>query len=160
MATAKGLGGGFPIGAILAKEQVAKYLVAGTHGTTFGGNPLACTAANAVLDVLLAPGFLDEVVRKGAVLGAALAEMVADFPAVFEESRGKGLIQGLKCVLPAGQVQAAFTAEGLLSVTAGENVVRLVPPLVITDADLAEAVAMMRRGAAACLAAASKVVAK
>jgi len=160
VATAKGLGGGFPIGAILAKEQVAKYLVAGTHGTTFGGNPLACTAANAVLDVLLAPGFLDEVTRKGAVLGAALAELVADFPAVFEESRGKGLIQGLKCVLPAGQVQAAFTAQGLLSVTAGENVVRLVPPLVITDADLAEAVAMMRRGAAACLAAVSKVVAK
>ena len=156
VATAKGLGGGFPIGAVLAREHVAKYLVPGTHGTTFGGNPLACTAANAVLDVILAPGFLDGVVRKGKVLGAALTKLVADFPGVFEGARGTGLIQGLKCVLPAGQVQAAFTAEGLLSVTAGENVVRLVPPLVVTDADLAEAVTMMRRGAARCLAQASQ----
>jgi acetylornithine/N-succinyldiaminopimelate aminotransferase len=155
-ATAKGLGGGFPIGAILAKEHVARYLVAGSHGTTFGGNPLACTAANVVLDVLLAPGFLDEVVRKGEVLGAALADLVADFPAVFESSRGSGLIQGLKCAIPAAEVQAAFTAEGLLSVTAGENVVRLVPPLIVTDADLAEAATMMRRAARRCLAALAK----
>jgi acetylornithine/N-succinyldiaminopimelate aminotransferase len=160
VSSAKGLGGGFPIGAILAREHVAKYLVAGTHGTTFGGNPLACTAANAVLDILLAPGFLDEVVRKGEVLGAALADLVADYPAVFEESRGIGLIQGLKCVLPAGEVQAAFTAEGLLSVTAGENVVRLVPPLVITDADIAEAMARMFRGAARCLPSAGKEAAQ
>ncbi len=154
--TAKGLGGGFPIGAILAREHVAKYLVPGSHGTTFGGNPLACTAANAVLDILLAPGFLDEVARKGEVLAVALAELVAAFPAVFEAARGTGLIQGLKCVPPAGEVQAAFIAEGLLSVTAGENVVRLVPPLVITDADIAEAMAKMYRGAARCLAAAGR----
>jgi len=159
-ATAKGLGGGFPIGAILAREHVAKYLTAGTHGTTFGGNPLACTAANVVLDVLLAPGFLAEVTRKGRVLAAALGKLVTEFPAVFESARGTGLIQGLKCVLPAGEVQAAFVAEGLLSVTAGENVVRLVPPLVLTDADLAEAAEMMRRGAARCLPSASKVAAK
>jgi acetylornithine/N-succinyldiaminopimelate aminotransferase len=160
VATAKGLGGGFPIGAILAREHVAKYLVAGTHGTTFGGNPLACTAANAVLDVLLAPGFLEGVVRTGEKLSAALAKLVADFGAVFEDSRGTGLIQGLKCVIPASEVQAAFTAEGLLTVIAGENVVRLVPPLIITDSDLAEAVTMMRRGAARCLPSASKVAAK
>jgi len=91
---------------------VAKHLGPGTHGTTFGGNPLACTAANVVLDVLLAPGFLDEVVRKGEVLAAALVGLVAEFPTVFEDTRGTGLIQGLKCVIPAGQVQAAFTAEG------------------------------------------------
>ena len=160
LSSAKGLGGGFPIGAILAREHVARHLVAGTHGTTFGGNPLACTAANAVLDVLLAPGFLDGVVRIGEALGAELARLVAQFPAVFEEARGIGLIQGLKCVVPAGEVQAAFVAEGLLSVTAGENVVRLVPPLVITEADLADAVAMMRRGAARCLPSAGKVAAK
>jgi acetylornithine/N-succinyldiaminopimelate aminotransferase len=160
VATAKGLGGGFPIGAILAREHVAKYMVAGTHGTTFGGNPLACTAANAVLDVLLAPGFLDEVVRKGKLLAAALAELASEFPQVFAEARGMGLIQGLKCVTPAADVQAAFTAEGLLSVVAGENVVRLVPPLVITDADLADAVAMMRRGAARYLASLGKEAAK
>ncbi len=145
---AKGIGGGFPLGAILAKEHVARHLVAGTHGTTFGGNPLACTAGNAVLDIILAPGFLDEVVRKGRMLAAGLAQLVRDFPAVFELSRGIGLIQGLKCVVPAGEVQAAFLAEGLMAVTAGENVVRLVPPLIITDADVAEALAMMRRGAA------------
>ena len=160
VSSAKGLGGGFPIGAILAKEHVAKVLVAGTHGTTFGGNPLACTAANAVLDILLAPGFLAEVARKGEVLGAALASLVADFPTVFEARRGMGLIQGLQCVAPAAEVQAAFLAEGLLSVTAGENVVRLVPPLVLTDADIAEAVTLMRRGADRWLSSASKVAAK
>ncbi len=160
VSTAKGLGGGFPIGAILAREHVAKYLVPGSHGTTFGGNPLACTAANAVLDILLAPGFLDEVVRKGEVLGAALAGLVADFPAVFAGARGIGLIRGLHCVVPAGEVQAAFAAEGLLSVTAGENVVRLVPPLVITDADIADGMARMRRGAARCLSAAVKETAQ
>ena len=159
VSSAKGLGGGFPIGAVLAREHVARYLVAGTHGTTFGGNPLACTAGNVVLDVLLAPGFLDGVVRKGEILAAGLADLVRDFPAVFIQARGKGLIQGLRCEVPAGDVQAAFTAEGLLSVVAGENVVRLVPPLVLTEADIAEALTIMRRGAARCLAAA-KVAAK
>lgn len=160
VSVAKGLGGGFPIGAILAKEHVAKVLTPGTHGTTFGGNPLACTAATAVLDILLAPGFLAEVARKGALLGAGLTTLVADFPAVFAGRRGVGLIQGLHCVPPAAEVQAAFMAEGLLSVTAGENVVRLVPPLVITDADIVEAVALMRRAAARCLAPAGKVAAQ
>ena len=151
ISAAKGIGGGFPLGAVLAKEAVGKYLVPGTHGTTYGGNPLACTAGNAVLDIIMAPGFLGEVIRKGDVLKAELAKMVVDFPTVFSEARGKGLILGLKCEVPAGGVQAAFTAEGLMTVTAGENVVRIVPPLVITDSDIAEAVAMMRRGAAACV---------
>ena len=150
LSAAKGIAGGFPLGAILAKEHVARHLTAGTHGTTFGGNPLACAAGNAVLDVLLAPGFLPEVDRKARVLWRELEAVVADNPDVFEEVRGAGLMLGLKCLVPNGQMQDALTAEGLLSVAAGENVVRLVPPLVITDADIAEAVAMIRRGALRC----------
>ena len=160
MSIAKGIAGGFPMGAILATEALAKHLVSGTHGTTFGGNPLACAAANAVLDVILAPGFLPEVDRKARVLWRALEGLVVEYPAVFEEARGAGLILGLKCVVPAGEVQAAFIAEGLLSVTAGENVVRLVPPLVITDSDIADAVEMMRRGARRCLPSLAQVAAK
>ncbi|MCC6719995.1 MAG: aspartate aminotransferase family protein [Acetobacteraceae bacterium] len=159
ISAAKGIGGGFPLGAVLAKEAVGRHLVPGTHGTTFGGNPLACTAGNAVLDVMLAPGFLDEVVRKGEVMKAGVNKLCAEFPAIFAESRGRGLMQGIKCVIPAGQVQGAFTAEGLMTVTAGENVVRLVPPLVATDADIAEALTMMRR-AASGLAAAPKAAAQ
>ena len=150
MSAAKGIAGGFPLGAILAKEHVARHLTPGTHGTTFGGNPLACAAGNAVLDVVLAPGFLAEVDRKARVLWHELEAVVAENRDVFEEVRGAGLILGLKCVVPNGQMQDALMAEGLLTVAAGENVVRLVPPLVITDADVAEAVAMIRRGALRC----------
>jgi acetylornithine/N-succinyldiaminopimelate aminotransferase len=147
MSAAKGIAGGFPMGAVLARESAAKYLVAGTHGTTFGGNPLACAAANAVLDVILAPGFLAEVERKGRVLWDALEDVAASEPDVFETVRGAGLMVGLKCRVPNTTVQEAFMAEGLLTVAAGDNTVRLVPPLVITDADIADAVAMIRRGA-------------
>ncbi len=150
MSAAKGIAGGFPMGAVLAKEAAARHLVAGTHGTTFGGNPLACAAANAVLDVMLAPGFLAEVDRKARVLWHGLVAIVRDEPTVFTDVRGAGLMLGLKCVVPNGEVQDAFTAEGLLSVAAGDNVVRLVPPLVITDEDVATALAMIRRGAARC----------
>ena len=147
MSAAKGIAGGFPMGAILAREAVARHLTAGSHGTTFGGNPLACAAANAVLDVVLAPGFLADVVRRGQMLWEALGGLVTEEPEVFSGVRGAGLMQGLQCRAPNGEVQAAFTAEGLLSVAAGDNVLRLVPPLVVTDADIAEAMAMMRRGA-------------
>ena len=147
MSAAKGIAGGFPMGAILAKEAVAKYLTPGTHGTTFGGNPLACAAANAVLDVILAPGFLNDLDRKARVLWRALLQVVADEPSVFEDVRGAGLMLGMKCRVPNSTLQNAFMAEGLLSVAAGDNVIRLVPPLVITDADVAEAVEMIRRGA-------------
>jgi acetylornithine/N-succinyldiaminopimelate aminotransferase len=160
LSAAKGIAGGFPMGAILAREAVAKHLVAGTHGTTFGGNPLACAAANAVLDVILAPGFLEAVDRTGRILWAELKSLVAEFPAVFEEVRGAGLILGLKCVVPAGEVQAACTAEGLLTVTAGENVVRLVPPLIVREAECREAVGMLRRAALRCLPSAHKDAAK
>ena len=150
MSIAKGIAGGFPMGAILAKEDLAKHLYAGTHGTTFGGNPLACAAANAVLDVILAPGFLAEVDRKGRRLWNMLEKLVAEEPEVLQEVRGAGLILGLKSHVPNTELQDAFTAEGLLTVGAGENVVRLVPPLVITDEDIDAAVGMMRRGARRC----------
>src|SRR5439155_16586071 len=97
LTAAKGIAGGFPMGAILAREHAAKYLVPGTHGTTFGGNPLACAAANAVLDVMLAPGFLERVEHNGKRLWTGLSRVVAAYPSVFEDIRGAGLLLGLKC---------------------------------------------------------------
>ena len=160
ISAAKGIAGGFPMGAILAKEHVAKYLKAGTHGTTFGGNPLACAAANAVLDVILAPGFLDEVQRKGQLLWDKLEAVVADYPHVVSEVRGAGLILGLKAEVPNTELQDAMLAEGLLAVAAGDNVLRLVPPLVITDADIDDAVAMIRLAVRRCQPATLHVAAK
>jgi acetylornithine/N-succinyldiaminopimelate aminotransferase len=160
IALAKGIGGGFPLGAVLAKESVAKYLVPGTHGTTFGGNPLACAAGNAVLDVMLAPGFLEEVERKGRKFRAQLDAIAREYPQVYEDARGMGLLLGLKCVLPQNEVQAACVAEGLMAITAGDNVLRLAPPLVVTDADLDEAVDMLRRATRRVLPSAAKAAAK
>ncbi len=160
ISAAKGIAGGFPLGAILAKEHVAKHLKAGTHGTTFGGNPLACAAANAVLDVILAPGFLAEVQRKGQLLWDKLEAVVADYPHVVSEVRGAGLILGLKAEVPNTELQDAMLAEGLLAVAAGDNVLRLVPPLVITDADIDDAVAMIRLAARRCQPATLHVAAK
>ena len=160
LSAAKGIAGGFPMGAILAKEHVAKYLKAGTHGTTFGGNPLACAAANAVLDVILAPGFLAEVQRKGQLLWDKLEAVVADYPHVVSEVRGAGLILGLKAEVPNTELQDAMLAEGLLAVAAGDNVLRLVPPLVITDADIDDAVAMIRLAVRRCQPATLHVAAK
>jgi acetylornithine/N-succinyldiaminopimelate aminotransferase len=160
MSAAKGIGGGFPLGAVLAKEQYAQALKPGTHGTTFGGNPLACAAGNAVLDVILAPGFLEEVQRKGNKLRSALDGLAREFPQVYEDARGLGLLQGMKCALPVGEVQAACVAEGLMAITAGENVLRLAPPLVVTDADLDEAIAMLRRATLRVLPSKAKEAAK
>ena len=160
MSIAKGIAGGFPMGAILATEKLAKSLSPGTHGTTFGGNPLACAAANAVLDVVLADGFLADVDRKARRLWFGLLDIVAEFPTVFEDARGAGLILGLKCRVPNTELQDAFTAEGLLSVGAGDNVVRLAPPLIVSDAEIAEALEMMRRGARRCIPSAARMAAK
>jgi acetylornithine/N-succinyldiaminopimelate aminotransferase len=160
MSAAKGIGGGFPLGAVLAKEQYAQALKPGTHGTTFGGNPLACAAGNAVLDVILAPDFLEQVQRKGNKLRAALDSLAREFPQVYEDARGMGLLQGLKCALPVGEVQAACAAEGLMAITAGENVLRLAPPLVVTDADLDEAIGMLRRATLRVLPSKAKEAAK
>ncbi len=160
MSIAKGIAGGFPMGAFLATEALAKHLYAGTHGTTFGGNPLACAAANAVLDVMLEDGFLPEVDRKARRFWHGLVAIAAEFPTVFEEARGAGFLVGLKCVVPNTEVQNAFAAEGLLSVGAGENAIRLIPPLVVTDSDIDEALAMIRRGALRCLPSDLSVAAK
>jgi acetylornithine/N-succinyldiaminopimelate aminotransferase len=160
LSAAKGIGGGFPLGAVLAKAQYAKALKPGTHGTTFGGNPLACAAGNAVMDVIMAPGFLEGVQRKGNKLRSELDKIVREFPQVFEDARGMGLLQGMKCVLPQGEVQAACVAEGLMAITAGDNVLRLAPPLVVSDADLDEAVAMLRRAARRVLPSNAKAAAK
>jgi acetylornithine/N-succinyldiaminopimelate aminotransferase len=147
LSAAKGIAGGFPMGAILARESVAKHLTAGSHGTTFGGNPLACAAANAVLDVLLEPDFLDGVARKGARLRDGLASLTHQEHDVFAGVRGQGLMLGLVCAHPNTAVQAACVAEGLLTVAAGENVLRLVPPLVVTESDIDEGVVRLRRAA-------------
>jgi len=154
MTLAKGIGGGFPLGAILATEAVAQHLTPGSHGSTFGGNPLACAAGNAVMDVLTGEGFLAHVCTVSEALAGMLEQLVARHPGVFAERRGVGLLTGLKCVVPVAQVQAAAAHEGLLCVTAGDNVLRLVPPLVVTEAECAEAVAMLDRAAQALSAAA------
>ncbi len=160
ISAAKGIAGGFPMGAILAKEAVAKYLVPGTHGTTFGGNPLACAAGNAVLDVMLAPGFLEDVQRKGKRLWSLLEAIVAEYPNVVSEVRGMGLIVGLKAEVPNTELQDAMMAEGMLAVAAGENVVRLVPPLVLTDADIDAGAEMIRRAVRRCQPSAALAAAK
>ncbi|MCE0743626.1 aspartate aminotransferase family protein [Acetobacter sicerae] len=147
MSAAKGLGGGFPIGAILAREAVAKHLTPGTHGTTFGGNPLACAAANAVLDILLAPGFLEQVRERAAFLDTKLDALIKDFPDIFSERRGLGLMIGLRCVPKVSDVLAAAQAAGLLAVSAGDNVLRLVPPLIISEQDCLAAVKCLRQAA-------------
>ncbi|MFL5288929.1 MAG: aminotransferase class III-fold pyridoxal phosphate-dependent enzyme, partial [Rhodopila sp.] len=148
LTSAKALGNGFPIGAMLTTHELAATLGVGSHGTTYGGNPLACAAGNAVLDVILEPGFLESVQRKGNKLRGHLEKIATEFPGVFVEARGLGLLLGLKCAIPQGQVQAACVAEGLLPITAGDNVLRLAPPLVITDAEIEEAAGMLRRAAA------------
>ncbi|MFL5049175.1 MAG: aminotransferase class III-fold pyridoxal phosphate-dependent enzyme, partial [Xanthobacteraceae bacterium] len=147
MALAKGLGGGFPIGACLATAAAAKGMTAGTHGSTFGGNPLAMAAAHAVLDVVLAPGFLDRVRQTGLLLKQRLAELKDRHPAVIAELRGEGLLIGLKPLVPAADLVEALRAERLLSVAAGENVVRLLPPLIIGESEVAEALARLDRAA-------------
>ncbi|MBR0673896.1 aspartate aminotransferase family protein [Roseomonas soli] len=147
MSSAKGIGGGFPLGAILAKEKVAKHLKPGTHGTTYGGNPLACAAGLAVMDVVMAPGFLDQVDRVARHLWKGLVGLAAKHPAVVEEVRGAGLLVGIKLKpeFNNGDMQAAAVAEGLLTVAAGMNVLRLAPPLIITEAEADEAVALLDR---------------
>lgn len=139
LASAKGLGGGFPIGATLATERVAEAMTAGSHGTTYGGNPLAVAAGNAVLDVVLAPGFLENVSKVSAEFMVGLNKLVAAYPDQLEGCRGKGLMVGLKCKVTNGDLVNKAIDHGLLSVPAGDNVVRFVPPMVVTSADVAEA---------------------
>jgi acetylornithine/N-succinyldiaminopimelate aminotransferase len=139
MGVAKGLGGGFPIGACLATAEAAAGMTAGTHGSTFGGNPLAAAAGNAVLDVVLEPGFLARVEEMGLLLKQRLAEIAGRHPEIIAGVRGEGLMLGLLCKIPNTELSSTLFAEKLLTVTAGDNVVRLLPPLVITPAEIKEA---------------------
>jgi acetylornithine/N-succinyldiaminopimelate aminotransferase len=147
MSIAKGIGGGFPMGACLATEAAAVGMTAGTHGTTFGGNPLAMAVGNAVLDVVLADGFLDHVNALSISFRQKLAAFADSHPRVIEGVRGEGLLTGIKTRVPNTEFQAAARAAGLLSVGAGDNVVRLIPPLTITEADLSEAMVRLERAA-------------
>lgn len=145
LSAAKGIGGGFPLGACLAKAEAAKGMTAGTHGTTFGGNPLAMAVGNAVLDVVLEPGFLDHVQRMGLLLRQRLAELGDRHPALIGEVRGSGLMLGLKAHVPNTDIVAAAREEGVIVLGAGDNVVRLLPPLVISEAEVAEGVRRLDR---------------
>ena len=148
MMVAKGIGGGFPLGAVLATEAAAAGMVAGSHGSTYGGNPLACAVGARVMEIVADEVFLAEVARKAALLRQRLEGLVAAHPEVFDEVRGVGLLLGLRCrVAPSELVSAAY-AEHLLTVPAADNVVRLLPPLNITDEEIAEAVARLDRAAA------------
>jgi acetylornithine/N-succinyldiaminopimelate aminotransferase len=148
MALAKALGGGFPVGACLATRAAAKGMTAGTHGSTFGGNPLAMSAANAVLDVMLAPGFFDHVQRIGLLFKQRLAEIKDRYPSLIAEVRGEGLLVGLRALVPAGELVDALRAEKMLTVAAGDNVVRLLPPLIVSEQELAEGIARLDRACA------------
>src|SRR6202163_2433362 len=149
MSLAKGLGGGFPIGACLATAEAAAGMTPGSHGSTFGGNPLAVAAANAVLDVMLEPGFFEHVRKMSLLLKQKLASVVDHHPKVLAEVRGEGLLIGLKAVVPSVDLVTALRGQKLLTVGAGENVVRFLPPLIVTEAEIEESVARLER---ACVA--------
>jgi acetylornithine/N-succinyldiaminopimelate aminotransferase len=145
MSLAKAVGGGFPVGACLSTAEAGKGMTAGTHGSTFGGNQLAMAAGNAVLDVMLAPGFFDHVGRVSLVLKQKLAEIKDRFPSVIAEVRGEGLLVGLRAVVPSGDLVDALRDEKVLAVAAGDNVVRLLPPLIVSEAEIAEGVRRLEK---------------
>jgi acetylornithine/N-succinyldiaminopimelate aminotransferase len=133
---------------VLATAEAAKGMTAGTHGSTFGGNLLAMAAVNATLDVMLAPGFFDHVKRIAILFKQRLAEIKDRYPALIAEVRGEGLLVGLRAVVPAGELVEALRAENVLAVGAGDNVVRLLPPLIISEQEIAEGVARLDRACA------------
>jgi acetylornithine/N-succinyldiaminopimelate aminotransferase len=145
MTIAKALGGGFPVGACLATTEASKGMTAGTHGSTFGGNPLAMAVGNAVLDVVTAKGFLDNVKNSALLFRQKLAELKDRHSSVLAEVRGDGLLMGLRMVPPAAEMVDELRAEKMITVAAGDNVVRLLPPLIISEAEIAEAVARIDR---------------
>jgi acetylornithine/N-succinyldiaminopimelate aminotransferase len=145
MTIAKALGGGFPVGACLATAEAGKGMTAGTHGSTFGGNPLAMAVGNAVLDVIAADGFLDKVKKNSLLLKQRLAELRDRHSAVIAEVRGEGLLVGLRMVPPASEMVDELRAEKMITVGAGDNVVRLLPPLIIGENEISEAIARIDR---------------
>ncbi|GAB6996453.1 aspartate aminotransferase family protein [Bradyrhizobium viridifuturi] len=148
MSLAKALGGGFPIGAVLATAQAAAGMAPGSHGSTFGGNPLAVAAANAVLDVVLKPGFFEHVQKMSLLLKQKLASVVDRYPGVLSEVRGEGLLIGVKAVVPSGDLITALRNEKLLTVGAGDNVVRFLAPLIVTEAEIDQSIASLERACA------------
>jgi acetylornithine/N-succinyldiaminopimelate aminotransferase len=153
MSLAKALGGGFPIGAVLASAEAASGMAPGSHGSTFGGNPLAVAAANAVLDVMLKPGFFEHVQKMSLLLKQKLASVVDRYPSVLTEVRGEGLLVGVKAVVPSADLVSALRDEKLLTVGAGDNVVRFLAPLIVTEAEIEHSVQSLER---ACTALAAK----
>ena len=145
MAIAKGLGGGFPVGAFLATADAAKGMTPGTHGSTFGGNPLAMSAGNAVLDIVLEDGFLDQVSSKAKRLRSGLESLAARLPGVAGEVRGMGLLMGLKLEAPVAEAVKAALAEKLLVVAAAENVIRILPPLIVSESEVDDGLARLER---------------
>jgi len=148
MAIAKALGGGFPVGACLARADVGAVMAPGSHGSTFGGNPLAMAVANAVLDVILEPGFLEHVREAGLHIKQKLAAIADAYPGVVELVRGEGLLLGLKCGVPNGDLVKALAKEKMLAVPAADNVVRLLPPLIVGNEEIDEACARLERACA------------
>jgi acetylornithine/N-succinyldiaminopimelate aminotransferase len=157
MATAKGLGGGFPVGACLTTEAVGSTMTAGSHGSTFGGNPLAMAVGNAVLDVVLEDGLLENVAQTGLRLKQRLAALKDEHGEIIEDVRGQGLMLGLKCKVPNTKLLEALRAEKMLTVQAGDNVVRLLPPLIIGEEEIDLAAAKLD---AACVAVKSGALAR
>lgn len=148
MAIAKGIGNGFPLGACLARQSVGEAMTAGTHGSTYGGNPLAMAVGNAVLDIVLAEGFLEEVQRKALFIKQGLAQIIDGFPHLFKELRGEGLLLGLACHCSSSAMIAHLREEGLLTVGAAGNVVRLLPPLTVRTEEITQALRLLEHGAA------------
>lgn len=147
LSLAKGIAGGVPMGAFLAKEKIAKHMTPGTHGSTFGGNPLACSAANAVLDNLLQPGFLEHIQKMSHYLIEQFTLLTQTYPDIFSEVRGRGLLLGLKGSIPANEIYNAALYQNLLTVLAGNNVIRIVPPLIISQEECSEGVRRLRAAA-------------
>ena len=149
MAVAKGIGGGFPMGACLSTFEAGKGMTAGTHGTTFGGNPLAMAVGNAVLDEVLKPGFFEHVERVSNQLRQGLAALKDRHPSIIEDVRGEGLLLGMKAKVPNTDLVAALRDQKMLTVGAGDNVVRLLPPLILTEAEAREGLARIEKACAA-----------
>lgn len=147
MMVAKGIGGGFPLGAVLATERAANGMTAGTHGSTYGGNPLGCAVGNAVMDIIADPAFLAEVNRKAALLRQKLEGLTAAHPDVFTGVRGSGLMLGLMCKATNTDIVKAGYDAGILTVPAADNVIRLLPPLNLTDDDIAAAADLLDKAA-------------
>jgi acetylornithine/N-succinyldiaminopimelate aminotransferase len=145
VAVAKGIGGGFPLGACLASEKAAAAMDSGSHGSTYGGNPLAMAAGNAVLDVLLGNGFLDHVTAMGKKLTVCVTEVTARYSAILSSVRGLGLMLGIECVMPNRNLITKLRGNGLLTVAAGDNVLRLLPPLIIEESHIDEAMEIIEK---------------